>query len=46
MSLRKNRKRLFVSKAKDSDRIDFILFGWETEIVHGVQLLSTNDNRA
>ena len=35
-----------MSKAKDLDRIDFILFGWETEISHGVQVLSTNDNRA
>ena len=35
-----------MSKAKDLDRIDFTLFGWETEISHGVQVLSTNDNRA
>ena len=40
MSLQRNSKRLFVSKAKDLDRIDFILFGLETEIGHGDQVLS------
>ena len=40
MSLSRNSKRLFVPKAKDLDQIDSILFGCETEIGHGDQVLS------
>ena len=42
----KKQQNIIVSKAKDLDQIVFILFGRETEISHGVQVLSTNDNRA